>query len=167
MMCLYLVRMQRGFLLVLLLAVVVGCSKDDPSAGGHFVKARVLYVSCAGTVLQFIDSTGTANTDWRWFAKLKEPFDASNPTTFYPNTVTAFAIPVSRQAIGDTLAFTYSELTAPSGLVCALGGLPTRYISVNRLKNRQFRAVYSGNSEYTVYPHTSIYQKHYPELLRP
>lgn len=128
--------MQRGFLLVFFWAIAVGCSKDDLSADDQFVKARVLYVSCAGTVLQFIDATSTTGTDWRWFAKLKEPFDASNPTAFYPNAVTAFAIPPSRQAIDDTLAFTYSELTEPSGLVCALGGLPTRYISVNRLKDK-------------------------------
>ena len=133
---LYLVRMQRGFLLAFLWAIVVGCSKNELSADGQFVKARVLYVSCAGTVLQFIDPTGTIGTDWRWFANLKEPFDASNPTAFYPKAVTAFAIPPSRQAIGDTLAFTYSELTEPSSLVCALGGIPTCYISVNRLKDR-------------------------------
>lgn len=127
--------MRGGFPFVLLFAIAIGCSKDGLSANDRLVKARILYPSCAGTVVQFIDSTHTVGTNWRWFTNLKQPFDASNPIKFYPNSVSAFNIPTNKQVIGDTLEFVYEELNGPSGLVCALGGLPASYISVKKLKN--------------------------------
>lgn len=128
--------MKRVFLFVLFLAVALSCSKEDLALDGQAVKARVLYRSCAGTILQMLDAKSTIGKEWNWFTDLDGPFDRFNPGKVYPNCVSAFDIPTNRQLTGDTLEFTYKELTGPSGLVCALGGFPTAYISVKSLKNK-------------------------------
>lgn len=128
--------MQRITLIVLLLTFGVACSPEDLADNGNYVRARVMWPSCGGTVLQFIDSTTNAGKDWPWFKDLNEPIGSPNIAQVYPNCVSAFDIPRSRQVVGDTLEFTYRKLTGPSGLVCAIGGLPSAYISVKSLKTR-------------------------------
>lgn len=93
-------------------------------------------LTCAGTVLQFIDSTSTVGKDWLWFGNLNGPLDASNPVKVYPKCVSAFDIPGNRQITGDTIGFTYQELVNPPGLICAIGGLPNAHISVKSVKNK-------------------------------
>lgn len=129
--------MQRLLLFVLLWVFGVACSKEDLALNGQSAKARVLYPSCAGTVLQWVDRGPTGNgQQWLWFTDLKGPFDKDNPAKTYPNCVSAFDVSSDRQVIGDTLEFTYKELSGPLGDVCALGGLPTVYVSVKALKSR-------------------------------
>ena len=118
------------------LLVSSGCSKETLDAGGDYVKARVMYVSCGGTVLQFIKSTNNLGKDWLWFKNKTGPFDSTNPAETYPECVTAFDIPAKSEVVGDTLEFTYSQLQSPRGTVCAIGGLPNVYISVRQLRKQ-------------------------------
>ncbi len=49
--------------MLLLLLANQGCLREDVNAGRTYVKARVMYVSCGGTVLQLIDSTNSVGTN--------------------------------------------------------------------------------------------------------
>ena len=116
------------------LLVSSGCSKETLDAGGDYVKARVMYVSCGGTVLQLLDSTSITGTNWRWFRNLTGPLDASNSPQDYRHCITAFDIPSDRETISDTLEFTYKKLSGPPSPICTIGGLPNAYISVRQLR---------------------------------
>lgn len=113
--------------------IAVSCSTRNVSVEDDYIQARVMYTSCGGTVLQFIDSTKTHGKDWLWFKNLNGPFDASNAAQVYPRCVTAFVIPKERQILGDTLRFTYETISNPPGSVCTIGGLPMTYVSIKRL----------------------------------
>ncbi len=128
--------MKRVFLFMLLSTSAISCSNEDLALDGQAVKARVLYRSCAGTILQMVDQKSTVGKDWLWFTDPNGPQDGSNQAKVYPRCVSAFDIPTSRQVVGDTLEFTYKELAGPSGLVCAIGGLPAAYISVRELRGK-------------------------------
>jgi hypothetical protein len=127
---------MRRTILLLFLTVESSCSKDDLALNRNHVRARVMLSSCGGTVLQFIDATPARGKDWLWFKNLNGPFDAANPAQTYPRCITAFKVPKVRQIVGDTLDFTYDQITNPPGPICTIGGLPTVYISIDNLKSR-------------------------------
>lgn len=128
--------MRLTYSSALFLVVCLSCSKEDLALDGQPVKARVLYRSCAGTVIQWVKSPTSQGTDWQWFTDLSGPLDQSNPAKTYPDCVSAFGIPSDRQIVNDTLEFSYQELSWPPGNVCAIGGMPNKYISVKGLKSK-------------------------------
>ncbi|SFF38114.1 hypothetical protein [Spirosoma endophyticum] len=126
--------MPRFCLALLFLLLSFSCKKEELALNGQSVKAQVLYRSCAGTILHWIDAPASKGQNWQWGTNPNAPVSTANPAKIYPNCVSAFDIPTDRQGLGDTLELTYKELAGPSGLVCGLGGLPTIYISVKQVK---------------------------------
>lgn len=127
--------MRLPYLTALLVWACWSCSKEDLALNGQSVKAQVLYRSCAGTTLQWIETPTSKGQDWQWTTDPTAPASQTNPIKVYPNCVSAFDIPMEKQVVGDTLEFSYQEIKSPSGNVCSLGGLPTLYISVKHLKS--------------------------------
>ncbi|WP_461137795.1 hypothetical protein [Spirosoma pomorum] len=131
-----LICMRLTYLIVLFLVLCLSCSKEELALNGRHVKARVLYNSCAGTVIQWVQAPTSKGKEWLWFTNLGGPFDQSNPAKTYPDCVTAFDIPFDRLTVNDTIEFSYQELSSPPEVVCAIGGLPANYISVKGLKSK-------------------------------
>ncbi|MEI6048443.1 MAG: hypothetical protein WCS03_06055 [Bacteroidota bacterium] len=118
--------MKTFIKLLIILGIVFSsavCCKKIPQKETSST-AKIILLSCGGTVIQFLDSDSIVGETWDNFF--------SNPVVIYTNCSLVGNLAMSKFKEGDTINFNYEKVIFfETGIFCNIGGLPKIKIEIS------------------------------------
>ena|SRR5664279_911671 len=118
---------MKTFIKLLIIFGILFCSaiscKKIPQKETSFT-AKILLLSCGGTVIQFLDTDSIVGETWDNFF--------SNPVVIYTNCALVGNLPMRKFKEGETIGFNYEKVIFfKPGFFCDIGGLPKTKIEIS------------------------------------